>query len=159
MSEQTTTLRRYSTHDAAATLQCFHRAVHQTASRDYDQRQVASWAPGDLDLDEWDRRRASVETWVAERDGRLVGFADVDTDGYIDMMFVDPDAARTGVASALLLHLVDLIRSRDGALLSVNASITARPFFERHGFTVTAEQRVERRGSVLTNYRMLLRLT
>ena len=155
MSEQSTTLRRYAPHDAAATLRCFQRAVRETASRDYDPSQIASWAPSDVDVDKWGSRRATAETWIAERDGQVVGFADVGADGYIDMMFVDPDAARSGVASALLRHLVSLVRSRGGAQLNVNASITARPLFEHHGFTVAAEQRVERNGSVLTNYRML----
>jgi len=156
MGEQTTTVRRYTPDDAAATLGCFQRAVRGTASRDYDARQVESWAA--VDAAAWGRRRASADTWVAERDGQLVGFGDVDDEGYIDMMFVDPDAGRVGVASAILEHLLTLATSRGLAQLTVHASITARPFFERHGFVVTAEQRVELRGSVLTNFRMRLEL-
>jgi len=152
MSEQTITVRPYDPADAMATLHCFQRAVRGTASHDYAPEQIESWVA--VDVDAWGRRRASVETRVAERDGQLVGFTDVDHDGYIDMMFVDPDAARTGVASALLNHTTDLVRRRGGTELTVQASITARPFFERHDFVVTAEQRVELRGSVLTNYRM-----
>jgi putative acetyltransferase len=152
MTEQTITVRRYLPSDAAATLRCFQRAVRGTASRDYDHRQIESWA--DVDVDAWGRRRADVDTWVAERDGELVGFTDNDDDGYIDMMFVDPDAARTGVASELLGHLVEFASARGSAELTVHASITARPFFERHRFVVDAEQNVELRGSVLTNYRM-----
>jgi putative acetyltransferase len=150
MTEQTITLRRYTPADAAATLRCFERAVRGTASRDYGPAQIEAWAA--VDVGAWGQRRESVETWIAERDGRLVGFSDIDADGYIDMLFVDPDAGRTGVASALLTHLISLARDRPE--LTVHASITARPFFERHGFEVTAEQRVELRGSVLANYRM-----
>jgi len=156
MAEQTITLRRYVTADAAASLRCFERAVRGTASRDYDARQIASWAT--VDADAWGRRRASAETWVAERDGQLVGFGDIDDEGYIDMMFVDPDAGRAGVASAILQRLTTLATSRDLHELTVHASITARPFFERHGFVVTAEQQVELRGSVLTNDSMRLEL-
>jgi len=160
MTEQATTLRRYEPTDAAATLRCFRRAVRGTASRDYDARQLAAWAPADTDLAAWGARRAGAgtgsgtQTWVAERDGQLVGFGDIDASGYIDMMFVDPDAARTGVASALLGHLASIAAERGLPELTVHASITARPFFERHGFAVVAEQRVELRGSVLANFRM-----
>ena len=35
-----------------------------------------------------------------------------------------------------------------------HASITARPFFERRGWRVVKEQRVERRGVALTNFVM-----
>ena len=152
MTEQTSTLRPYVPTDAAATLRCFQRAVRDTASRDYNPEQIESWAA--VDVEAWGRRRASTETWVADRDGQLVGFTDVNHDGYIDMMFVDPDVARTGVASALLNNTIDLVRRRGGRELTVQASITARLFFERHGFSVTSEQRVELRGSELTNYRM-----
>ena len=152
MSEQTITVRDYRQADAMPTLRCFQRAVRGTASHDYDPEQIESWVA--VDVEAWGCRRASAETLVADRDGQLVGFTDVNHDGYIDMMFVDPDAARTGVASALLNHTIDLVRRRGGRELTVQASITARLFFERHGFTVTSEQRVELRGSELTNYRM-----
>jgi len=152
MADQTLTVRRFLSADAAATLRCFERAVRGTASRDYDAQQIESWT--EVDTESWERRRASVETWVAERDGQLVGFSDLNHEGNIDMMFVDPDAGRTGVASALLAHLKSLAKSRGLGQLTVHASITARPFFERQGFAVTAEQRVELRGSLLTNFRM-----
>lgn len=42
--------------------------------------------------------------------------------------------------------------------LTTNASITARPFFERFGFVVLAEQHPVTRGVRLTNYRMEKRL-
>ena len=124
MTEHTTEVRRYTAADAAATLRCFRRAVRGTASGDYEPAQIEAWAA--VDVDAWGRRRESVETWVAERDGRLVGFSDLDADGYIDMMFVDPDAVRTGVASALLERLVALAKFRGLAELTVHASITAR---------------------------------
>ena len=40
------------------------------------------------------------------------------------------------------------------ARLFTEASITARPFFEAQGFSVIASQRVEKRGQMLTNFRM-----
>ena len=38
--------------------------------------------------------------------------------------------------------------------LSTEASITARPFFQSHGFQILAEQVVTCRGSAFVNYRM-----
>ena len=157
MLESTTALRPYTPDDAASTLRCFRRAVHGTASRDYDAGQIQSWAA--VDIATWGCRRAKTTTWVAERHGQLVGFSDIDDEGYIDMMFVDPDAGRLGVASALLEQLLMLAKSRGLGELTVHASVTARPFFESHGFVITAETQVELRGSVLTNYRMRLDLS
>ncbi|MDR8345879.1 GNAT family N-acetyltransferase, partial [Acinetobacter baumannii] len=39
-------------------------------------------------------------------------------------------------------------------ILTVDASITAKPCFTAHGFKVVAEQRVAARGEWFINYRM-----
>jgi putative acetyltransferase len=38
--------------------------------------------------------------------------------------------------------------------LDLEASITAKPFFEACGWRTLAQQQVERRGQLLTNFRM-----
>nr|WP_194720270.1 GNAT family N-acetyltransferase [Cellulosimicrobium arenosum] len=150
-------MRDYDPADAAATLAVFDRAVRLTASHDYTPEQVAAWAPhddGERDLEAWAARRAGARTRVACSGERVVGFTDVDTDGYVDMMFVDPDVARQGVASALLAWVVQTA-TRDGATeLTTHASRTARPFFERHGFVLVREQRPVLRGVELVNFAM-----
>jgi GNAT superfamily N-acetyltransferase len=149
----TVLIRRYEPGDAEATHRVFLRAIRITAAADYTTEQLDAWATG-VSLTEWSQRRESTETWVAERDREVVAFTQIETTGYIDMMFVDPSAGRSGVATALL-EKVRSVAVRNGAVkLTVNASATARPFFERRGFTVLAEQQVQRGTCVLTNYRM-----
>ena len=63
------------------------------------------------------------------------------------------------VAGALLAHLYDIATIRAGVSeLSTNASITARPFFEQHGFTAVAEQHTITVGAEMTNFKMTLPL-
>ncbi|MBC7560665.1 MAG: GNAT family N-acetyltransferase [Dermatophilaceae bacterium] len=76
------------------------------------------------------------------------------TDGYVDMMFVSPRHQRRGVARQLLAHVEAHARSEGTPALSAEASLTARPFFERAGFTVEAEQHPVKAGVELTNYKM-----
>jgi putative acetyltransferase len=147
-------LRDYTDADARATLDVFLRAVRVTAARDYTAEQVRAWAPDDIDRAAWAERRAGSRTRVAVRDDVVVGFTDVDAAGYVDMLFVDPDAARTGVARALLDWVVRTARADGATELTTHASVTARPFFAANGFEVVAEQHPVRRGVALTNYRM-----
>jgi putative acetyltransferase len=147
-------IRPYRDTDAQPTLDIFYRAVHQTAARDYTDEQIGAWAAPQSSTWEWESRRAAANTWVAEVHGVLVGFTDLDATGYIDMMYVDPDHTRQGIAARLLEHLVGIAAAAHLEVLSVQASITARPFFVRHGFTVVAEQSPQRHGVHLTNYRM-----
>jgi putative acetyltransferase len=147
-------IRPYVEDDGPATLDVFLRAVRGTASRDYTEEQVAAWAPDDMDLERWARRRASASTLVAVDGERVVGFADLVDDGHVDMTFVDPGFGRRGVATALLEAVVVTARSRRLDRLTVFASITARPFFERQGFVLDEQVQVELDGVMLTTNAM-----
>jgi len=148
-------IRRYRDTDARVTRSIFERAVRVTAAADYTAEQLAAWVPedrADTVLDDWAARRAAVTTWVAELDDSVVGFTDLDVKiGYLDMLFVDPDAGRRGVGSALIRQVLDEAQAVGLREVTVQASRTAQPVFERHGFVVVREQRVERRGVLIEN--------
>ncbi len=150
----TVRIRPYADHDGRPTLDVFLAAVRVTAAADYTPEQVAAWAPDGIDERAWGARRAALHTVVAESDGRVVGFTDVDADGYVDMMFVDPSVGRAGVGSALLAWAHDEAVRLGATALTTNASVTARPFFEAHGFVVEREQHPVRAGVALTNFAM-----
>ncbi|MBH0097968.1 GNAT family N-acetyltransferase [Salinibacterium sp. NSLL150] len=149
-------VRPYTELDAASTLAVFIAAVTQTASADYTVEQTEAWADIDArDLHSWGRAMAARNSFVATIDEEVAGFSDVSATGYIDMMFVAPRFLRRGVARRLLAH-AEAVASDSGArVLTADVSITARPFFERFGFVVTAEQHPVKRGVELTNFAML----
>ncbi|WP_456785902.1 GNAT family N-acetyltransferase [Cellulomonas sp. P5_C5] len=147
-------LRDYDESDGPATLDVFLRAIRLTAARDYTPTQVAAWASDEIDPAGWADRRRAARTRVAEVDGRVAGFTDVDARGYVDMLFVDPAFARRGVASALLAWAATTAQELGAVGLSTHASLTARPFFEAHGFVVVVEQHPVLRGVALTNFVM-----
>ena len=61
------------------------------------------------------------------------------------------DYQRWGVATAIC----DVLEQKNKAAeFTTHASITARPFFEKRGYTVVREQQAERRGVLLTNFVM-----
>ncbi|HEE5101994.1 TPA: GNAT family N-acetyltransferase, partial [Klebsiella pneumoniae] len=66
-------------------------------------------------------------------------------------LFVSPDRARQGIGGALIEALCAQYPAQ---ILTVDASITAKPCFTAHGFKVVAEQRVAARGEWFINYRM-----
>ncbi|QVQ51187.1 GNAT family N-acetyltransferase [Spiractinospora alimapuensis] len=151
-------IRAYRPSDARPTLDVFRRAVHQTARRDYTEEQVDAWAPELIDVDVWAARRAQAETLVAVADDHVLGFCDLDPQGHIDMLFVDPAWGRRGVASQMLDRVMARARARGLKTLTTYASLTARPFFERHGFTVTEERWPEVRGVRMRNFAMVRRV-
>ncbi|KAB8287465.1 GCN5-related N-acetyltransferase [Bifidobacterium ramosum] len=151
-------IRAYRSDDAAATMDVFRRAVTETSSCDYDDEQVRTWAGNTGTPTQWNTRRSAARTWVAETaDHRpsIVGFIDIDDTGYIDMLFVDPSIARRGVASQLLDQVERYAAANDIARLSVHASITAQPFFHRHGFRAVETRHPQIGDVTFVNYLMI----
>ena len=146
-------IRPYLPSDADATLDIFLRAIREVAVKDYSAAQINAWAQVD-DRAGWAIRRGSRPAWIAELASKPIGFADLVPDGYLDMMFVHPEHQGLGVASLLLGQIEEKAREFGLDRVWTEASITARPFFERRGFSVLKSQKVEKRGEILANFLM-----
>ena len=148
-------VRSYRGEDASATLTVFVEAITQTAAADYSPAQIAAWArPEQRTVPEWDRTMQSRNSYVALLAAQIIGFSDVNSEGHIDMMLVSPRHSRRGGASALLSHLHVHAQAHGIRSLSADVSITARPFFEKHGFTVMTTHHPMTAGVHMTNFRM-----
>lgn len=151
------TIRPYQDADADSTIEIFLRAIREVACRDYMPAQIDAWARVE-DRQEWAVRRASRPTWIVQLCGAPIGFSDLEPDGHLDMMFVHPDHQGIGAASLLLAKVEAEARRLALEQITTEASLTARPFFERRGFVVAAPQTVEKRGQPLANFRMVKRI-
>jgi putative acetyltransferase len=151
-------IRLYRAEDLSKLIALFRGSVRNIARLDYTESQLRAWAPDAIDPEQFARRLTAKPTWVAESEGHVVGFSDLEPDGHIDMLYVHPDYQRRGVARALLAHIERVAQTRGLDRLYTEASITARPAFAASGFHVLAAQTVTVRGESLTNYRMQKRL-
>ena len=147
-------IRLFQVGDEPALREVFFAAVHQTAAADYSPEQLAAWAPAVYDHAAWAERMRGIRPFVAIADGTIIGYADLQPDGYIDHFFVSPTVARQGVGSALMRHIHDGAAARGITRLFSDVSLTARPFFERWGFVVERQQSVDVRGVTLSNVKM-----
>lgn len=147
-------LRPYDPADAPTLLALFRDTVRRVNCRDYSPAQIAAWASDEIDPLAWAERFVGRFTVVAEAAGRVVGFAELEPTGHIDRLYVSADHQGCGVGR-LMMSAVFAEAERLGlGRLFVEASITARPFFERCGFVVLAEQVVTCRGVEMVNVRM-----
>ncbi|HJQ28405.1 MAG TPA: GNAT family N-acetyltransferase [Rubrobacter sp.] len=144
--------------DAKAIADIFYHTVLNVNVRDYSRTQVEAWAGAAPDPEKWQRRIAAVQssrqTFVAVHGGQVLGFAEFEGDGHIDTLYVHHDFQDCGIATRLLEKIEAEAQRRCLARLYTEASITARPFFERRGFSVVTPQSVEVRGQTFRNYRM-----
>ena len=132
----------------------FHQSVHSIDTSIYTPEQLNVWASTPPDYLLWSTRLATKKPWLAMINNRVAGFIELDTDGHIDCLYTHPHFQELGVAGALYEHLLTTAKSRGFRRLYVEASIVAKPFFERRGFTKVAENNVQRKGVKLINFTM-----
>lgn len=144
------TLRPYREADCPALTALFYDTVHTVNAADYTEAQLRAWATGTVDLAAWNDSFLAHTTVVAVMGETIVGFGDITQDGYLDRLYVHRDHQREGIGTAICDALE---RAVSAETITTNASITARPFFERRGYRVVQPQTVYRQGVALTNYR------
>ncbi|WP_079912557.1 GNAT family N-acetyltransferase [Paenibacillus sp. 32352] len=150
--------RRFQASDMNQIVSLFYETVHSVNGRDYSQEQLDAWAPRDeqaLKLKAWEASMSRNVTYVAEADGVITGFSDMTSEGHLDRLYVHKDYQRQGIASMLVDSLEEEARRLGLVEIDVEASITAKPFFEKRGYRVLESQVVERRGVKLANYKMI----
>ena len=144
-------LRDYTPSDCKTLAELFFHTVHIINAKDYSEEQLNAWATGHIDLEQWNCSFLSHYTVVAEIDGTVVGFGDIDNTGYLDRLFVHADFQHQGIATAICDKLEQACHAEK---IVTHASITAKGFFEKRGYKIVAKQQVERQGILLTNYVM-----
>lgn len=147
-------VRGYRLSDTKAIMKLFYDTIHEINICDYTQEQVNTWAPENMDYEVWHKRLQAKLPYIADNNGEIVGFAELEPDGHIDCFYCHSKYQRKGIGSKLLIHIEDTAKLEGIKRLYTEASITAKPFFENKGFSVVREQQVELRGVWFQNYVM-----
>jgi|NOAtaT_7_FD_contig_111_431589_length_1367_multi_3_in_0_out_0_2 UPF0176 protein len=147
-------IRLFQEQDSEQIAQLFHDTIREVNIRDYLPAQVQAWAPDDLYFTDWTEDCSSNFTYVAEEESKIIGFAQLETDGHIDCFYCHKEYQRCGVGTRLYRAIEAKALELKIERLFVEVSITARAFFKSRGFAVVKEQQVACRGEKLTNFVM-----
>jgi GNAT superfamily N-acetyltransferase len=142
--------------DHLAIAAIFTGAVHEIASEVYSLEQSLAWASRDVDYEHWKKRCELKRPFVAVTDSEISGFLELDPDGHIDCAFVNPKFKRRGIMTSLVRHAVQTGFSFGRSRIYTEASICAKPMFEKLGFKVLRENLVKIGQVELANYQMEL---
>jgi ribosomal protein S18 acetylase RimI-like enzyme len=149
-------IRVYQHGDHSSIAEIFSRAVHEIASAIYTPEQCEAWASREINYDHWQRRCELKRPFIAEENGHIAGFLELDPDGHIDCAYIHPDFQRLGIMTALVRHAIKTCFAFGVFRVYVDASLCIRPLLEKLGFKVVEERTVVIRGIGLLNYRMEL---
>jgi len=129
-------------------------SITRVCVHDYTPAQITGWAAQAQDPVKLDARYRNSVTWVALLENRVVGYINLAAEGYIDSFYVHAEAQKCGAGTALLATLEENATASNVARLHSEVSITARPFFEKRGFSVLTPQVVTVDGIQYDNFRM-----
>ena len=132
-------LRPYLPEDVAILREIFRDSIVDLTDEDYTPAQQDAWASVADDEAAFGKKLGSQLTLVAVLETSPAGFASLASGNKIDMLYVHPAAAGQGVGAMLADALEKLAGGRGADKLVVDASDSARGFFEKRGYV--AQQR------------------
>jgi putative acetyltransferase len=141
--------------DVPLLAEIFRASIEELAADDYGEAQQGAWASAADDEEAFGARLAGELTLVATHAGAAIGFAALADNTRIDMLYVHPAAAGQGVATMLCDALEKLAAARGSKELSVEASDTARGFFERRSYVAKTRNTVTLGGEWFANTTMV----
>ena len=147
-------LRPFRNGGEAALRAVVYSSVHVLARRHYNAAQLAAWAPRLYDGAQWRARMCANQPFIAEVDGAIAGYADLQASGYIDQFFVAGSYGGRGGGKALMAHIHQQALHRGVRELFSDVSLAAELFFRKSGFAIQTRQQVDVHGVVLANARM-----
>ena len=128
--------------DGPALAAIFAASIDELTGADYSPGQQAAWIASAESETAFGLRLQSLLTILATIDGDVVGFGSLKAPDTLEMLYVRPDAAGQGVATALCDAFEKIAQSRSASGLSVAASDTAQPFFAKRGYVALHRETV-----------------
>ncbi|WP_153720249.1 GNAT family N-acetyltransferase [Sporosarcina cascadiensis] len=154
-------IREFQGSDINQVVSIFYETIHSVNAADYSIEQLNAWAPKDeieAKLESWNKSLSNNVTYVAEINGKIVGFGDMTHNGYLDRLYTHKDFQGQGIATVLVNKLESLARKIRLSEIYTEASVTAKSFFERRGYQIIRSQNVVRKGITLPNFQMTKKL-
>lgn len=151
----------FKVEDTKEIVALFYETVHCVNAMDYGRLAIHAWAPkADKKRKEtlWRKTLYENMTYVAWMANKIIGFADLTHQGYLDRIYVHHAYQRQGVATLLLSKLERIAIKKGLPSIQADVSITAKPFFETFEYSLVHEQVVEKKGVSMVNYRMMKHL-
>lgn len=148
------TIRKYKPGEEKLLYDVFFTSIHDNAAPYYDQAQLDAWAPAQFDETSWKDRIRGIDPFVIEDGSEILGYADLQSNGYIDHFFVKGRMNRKGIGQKLMNKILEEANAQGLSELTADVSLAAQQFFRNNGFEVVRRQTVVKKGVEIENAKM-----
>jgi len=132
--------------DIVSVTRIHRNTIRKVNVRDYSAKAIVAWS-GRISA-EWLRTHYdSEQRFVAVCDDKIVGFLNMSLDSTImQALYIRQGYIGRGIGSALFAKAEQMIRASGAKSMTVDSSLTARPFYERHGLQAIRSSAVKLSG-------------
>lgn len=121
-------VRRYQPGEEMILYEIFSTSIHHNAKGYYNQDQLRAWAGEDISEDQWVKRIHGISPFVVEENDEIIGYGDLQSDGYIDHFFIKGGHSGQGVGRYLMNYIIELAIHKNIKILSADVSLAAKDF-------------------------------
>lgn len=151
-------LRRAQIEDLKEMQNLFVETIKTVCVNDYNPEQIKIWTSSIENTERWLNRIRDQYVLIAEIRGKIAGYGSLRANDYLDLLYVHKDYQRKGIAGLLCDCIEKEAIRRNGTEIQSDVSITARPFFEKKGYTVVKEQKNMIKNVEIVNFKMVKQL-
>lgn len=129
-------IRRMKLEDVISVTRLHRNTIRKINSQDYPKHVIKIWSG--RNTVSWLRENFTTEQrYVAVFKEQIVGFINVSKDGKtLEALYVHHNYIGRGVGSALMKKAEQIIQKSGAKKMIVTSSLTARTFYEKHGFKI-----------------------
>lgn len=126
------------------------RSIREICGKDYAPDRLDTWCANKVPGNylKW-LADPKLRLYAGELDGRVAGVGLLDVNGWIFLLYVEPEALGTGLGKALLQHMEQEARGMGLSRLMLKSTITARAFYASQGYVDLGPT-----GDEIPSYRM-----
>src|SRR5574344_1024211 len=118
-------IRKYKTGEELELHDVFFSSIHCNAKEYYSQIQLYAWAPVDYDKNKWISKIKEINPFVLKEKEIIIGYADLQENGYIDHFFVRGNYNGKGYGQLLLKKIITEAERKNIKELTSNISLAA----------------------------------
>lgn len=144
----------YKKEDLEDVVSLYKDCLERINSQDYTEEEIKALESSTENESHWQFFLEKDHTLIAKEDDEIIGFANVGQTGFVDLICVEKEYLRQGIATELLSRLEEYAKEEGNNVVNTYSFITSKPFFESQGYDVISEQLQHYKGVAVMKYLM-----